>query len=306
MESHTLKIIFFNFNDKLIKQFFEFLKEKSKWNEKKTDSEIFYVQENKIEDKKNDKTYLLYWKSIIYPEISKENNDLILDSLDEQLKKQEEKLIIFLFGKNCLKDDDLNDLIKLENQIGIVTNEKYISHNNYFNLNLTNIKYNKEDSQETINNIFIYLLERDHYFNKRGNLINDILLDFPLNILLTGISRKGKSTFINLLSKKLVAYSNSEFKGVTSKIEPYKIYEQINDKTIGIQLYDTPGFTDDNSNNIEEVIKYIKDKIKEKNDSIEEYHLIYFFLSNAENLDNNKKAFQCLKEINEERENKGF
>ena len=271
MESHTLKIILLNFKDKLIKPFFEFLKERSKCNEKKSDSEIFFVQENKFEDKKNDKAYLLYWKSIIYPEISKDNYDLILDSLDEQLKKNEEKLIIILFGKNCLNDDDLNGLIELENQIGIVTDENYISDNNCFNLNLTNIKYNKEDSQETINNIFIYLLERDYYFNERGNLINDIKLDFPVNILLTGISRRGKSTFINLLSKKLVANSNPEYKGVTKKIEAYKILEQINGETIGIQLYDIPGFTCDNSECIEEIIKSIKDKIKEKNDSIEEY-----------------------------------
>ena len=45
--------------------------------------------------------------------------------------------------------------------------------------------------------------------------------------MLTGISRSGKSTLINILSEKLISLETPEFLSVTTEINEYIIYKEI-------------------------------------------------------------------------------
>ena len=50
--------------------------------------------------------------------------------------------------------------------------------------------------------------------------------------MLTGISRSGKSTLINILSEKLISLETPEFLSVTTEINEYIIYKEIKKDTI--------------------------------------------------------------------------
>lgn len=101
-------------------------------------------------------------------------------------------------------------------QIAIITNSEVrgIQDNRF----LTIIKENIQT--KLYKNIFNYLWERECYFNQRGNLVNEYspdnlipsedLTSSSLNIMLTGMSRAGKSTLINILSEKLVSLETPE------------------------------------------------------------------------------------------------
>ena len=93
-------------------------------------------------------------------------------------------------------------------------------------------------------------------FNQRGNLINEYspeniipIKDLPsssLNIMLTGMSRAGKSTLINILSKKLISLETPELTSVINEIKEYIIYREIKEEgkekeIIKLNFIDTPG-----------------------------------------------------------------
>ncbi len=73
------------------------------------------------------------------------------------------------------------------------------------------------------------------------------------------ISRAGKSSLINVLSKKLISLESPEPKSITKGITEYIIYrkEQNNNKKVRIKLIDTPGLA-----KIEEKGKDIIDTIQ--------------------------------------------
>ena len=116
----------------------------------------------------------------------------------------------------------------------------------------------------------------------------------------------GKSTFINLLSRKQVAQAKKSHKPVTENMNEYKIYKIIGDKKIGIIFYDTPGLTDDKNDENIKIIDLIKTKLNNDIDSVEQIHLIYFFLNDSTNLGNHILFFQLLVNINKEREKKKY
>ena len=59
--------------------------------------------------------------------------------------------------------------------------------------------------------------------------------------MLTGISRSGKSTLINILSEKLISLETPEFLSVTTEINEYIIYKEIKkDTIIKLKFIDTP------------------------------------------------------------------
>ena len=127
-----------------------------------------------------------------------------------------------------------------------------------------------------------YLWERECYFNKRGILINQIspenvisskdLPNSSLNIMLTGLSRSGKSTLINILAEKLVSLETPEFKSVTKDINEYTIYRDIikgNEKeTIKLKFIDTPGLIFDPKENKNDKTKKVIELIEKKNERI--------------------------------------
>ena len=280
-------------------------------------------KENEEEDKK--KQYI-NWKGYIYPEINDANFEKIFESLKEKLKEND-KNIILKFGKknsdyiiNYMNLDDENEITKnYLPQIAIVTNEKFSKEEGlYDNRYLSIIKEKTYDKCLTKNNIINYLWEKDCYYNERGNLLSNLtplnlikseeISNTYLNIIITGISRSGKSTLINILSEKLVSLESPDVESVTNKITEYVIYKKINNnKKIGINLIDTPGLTyieDKKIDTTKLVIDSIKKKIIDCKDSKNDIHMIYFVLKPNENLENHKTFFQFLIDMNKERKNK--
>ena len=183
----------------------------------------------------------------------------------------------------------------------------------------TNIIYkeldNKEISDEDLNiKIISSLWELDCYFKEKGNLnsryspeniFNGLENDnslFTLNILVVGLSRVGKSTFINLLSRKLSALESDLTVSVTKNISDYYIYKSDNKKDhAAIKLIDTPGLVKNKINkDYKEKENQIKEFIRNENISIDKrIHFIFFILTKESRIQikdsiNIKEIFQEL------------
>ena len=209
----------------------------------------------------------------------------------------------------------MNDIPKTHlPQIAIVTNEDFdekeegLNDNRYLSIIKDRIK----------ENLINFLWEKECYYNERGTIllndINKIETNNYINIMLTGISRSGKSTLINVLSEKLVTLESPFLESVTNKIREYKIITSENGEFLtGLRFFDTPGLTIIKSNSfftkdrstIDEVKNAIEEKIKECKDSREDIHLIYFMLKNYTNLENYVEFFKYIIKINKDREKEG-
>ena len=279
--------------------------------------------------------YQIFWESYIFQDLTKDNRNETIETIFYKIFKIPRKN-----QKNEIKDISNNNIIIIfgsENadfllectyllsrvylpQIAVITNKniKGIQDNRF----LTIIRHNKEQKQNLYKHIFNYLWERECYFNQRGCLINQFSpenvipsKDLPsssLNILLTGMSRAGKSTLVNILSGKLISLETPEFKSVTEEINEYTIYKEIQEKgkkkeIIKMKFIDTPGLIFDpkaNKNDkIERVIKCIEKKMKEFEDTNESIHIIYFFMPDKPNLEQSKTFFEYLNKLNNERIN---
>ena len=209
-------------------------------------------------------------------------------------------------------------------QIAIVTDEKINDEYSdilYDNRFITIIHENKNNKKVTISNIITYLWERENYYNERGNTLNEYspskIIDINdeinsfINILVLGISRAGKSTLINLLSRKLVSLESPDVESVTQNINEYVLERTITDGEkkfgkIGIKLIDTPGLKTKKDGKkmdfIKMVIELIKKKMKECEDSKDDIHLIYFVFRNENNnLEDLTQFFKFLQNLNKER-----
>jgi ribosome biogenesis GTPase A len=172
--------------------------------------------------------------------------------------------VLLLFGD----DNDIQMIVQQFSNINrpriifITEKEKEYPH-------FTNQKYVKNivcegmNDQQLNNYIVSSLWELDCYFNEKGNeidryspksIVKGLETDnsfFSINILLTGLCRSGKSTFINLLTEKLIALESNESESVTLKVSEYYIHRNDDKKEHGaIKLIDTPGLCDDRNVNI--------------------------------------------------------
>ena len=268
------------------------------------------------------------WIATIYPNITEDNVDELFEDLSRKMDipveendqkeidkndaKAREKIknVIIKFGKensNYLINY-MNDIPKTHlPQIAIVTNEVFdekeegLNDNRYLSIIKGKIKENLMD----------FLWEKECYYNERGtvllNKIDKIETNNYINIMLTGISRSGKSTLINILSEKLVTLESPFLESVTNGIREYKVITSENGEFLtGLRFFDTPGLTIiKNRNTINEVKSAIDQKIKECKDSREDIHLIYFMLQNYSNLENYIDFFNYIIKINKDREKKG-
>ena len=331
-KSKVLKICVIGGNDEIIKKIFP--------NNLGTQKGIQCVKRNlykdiEVKDYNTGKSsnYKVNWEAFIFPNLTEENEESIMDKIFYkifEIPKEEEILennksnisknnIIIKFGSNEA-DYFLNYIDSFSRlylpQVAIITNSDVQSiQDNRF---LTIIR--KKKNSELYKDIFSYVWERECYFNQRGHLMNeytpknhDIAKDLPcssLNIMLTGMSRSGKSTFINVLSKKLIALETPEFISVTREINEFVIYREVKGQgIIKLKLIDTPGLTfikEENKDTTDDVIKSIDEKLKEFDDSNESIHIIYFFMSGIPNLEQSKKFFKYLSNLQEERVKKNF
>ena len=227
-ETFPIKIYCFGNQDDILKEIFPDeikSKEKDKF-EHRTFKKSYSFKENET-NKTISKT--IEWIATIYPDITEDNVDELFEDLvrkmdlpveeNDQMEivkndaKAREKIknVIIKFGKensNYLINY-MNDIPKTHlPQIAIVTNEDFDEKEEGLNDNryLTIIKDKIKE------NLIKYLWEKECYYNERGtvilNTIDKIETNNYINIMLTGISRSGKSTLINVLSEKLVTLEN--------------------------------------------------------------------------------------------------
>jgi len=324
-KSFPIKIfVFGNKNNILEKIFTEKLNDKfDKWEQRKYKKETNY-KEIETGKKLNEK---IEWNAILYPDINDGNIEDLFNSLEKGLNIPEEfdeeknenyidedsrertRNIVIKFGKKNLHYliNYMNSLSKFYlPQIAIITSEEFDEQNEGLDDNryLTIIKDNKND-EDLLNDIIAYLWSKECYYNERGNILlsqpsidknkKKITTNNYINIMITGISRSGKSTLINILSQKLVTLESPFLESVTNKIREYEINASKNGIfQSGIRLIDTPGLTKilkKKIDTIEMVKSSIKNKIKECNDAKDDIHLIYFVLKSCSNLEKLHRFF---------------
>ena len=184
----------------------------------------------------------------------------------------------------------------------------------------TNIIYKELDDKEMNNkelnvNIMSLLWELDCYFKEKGNLYcryspenifngleNDNSL-FTLNILVAGLARVGKSTFINLISRKLSALESDLAVSVTKNISDYYIYKNDNKQGhAAIKLIDTPGLVKNKTDkDYKEKENKIKELIKNEEKNIDKrIHFIFFILlkDSKIQINDSNNVKEIFKELN--------
>jgi GTPase Era involved in 16S rRNA processing len=201
-----------------------------------------------------------------------------------------------LVNKIRTKHVDINNLphIIFLNPFGdnIDLNNQFLNYEDKRTITILNVLRNtSENSIETnYRLIFSLLWEKNLHFNqmkiKSSKNFNADLFRFnmePANsikILLTGFSRCGKSTFINLIFNKLISRESPNPLPVTkNSVEYFYCMDQPDkDKDNGLILIDSPGVlgTSDNQNLIKEIIN---NAIANCNETLDNINYILFFYS---------------------------
>ena len=279
----------------------------------------------KLKVTKEFKTEQFHWIVHIHKDGELNNEDckeIEKEIKEDRRKKENENIliknqIILCFGnenveilsKNFTKFKKSNMIFITETkcQLDSKMDKRYA-----INIIYKDIKNDKEVimSNEDLNiKIISVLWELDCYFKEKGNLIcrytpdnifngleNDNPL-FTLNILLIGLSRAGKSTFINLLSRKLSALEAELSVSVTKNISEYYIYKDDDSKRKGaIKLIDTPGFVANKEDKLNDILNLIKNN----NQGLEhKVHFIFFIIMNGAYSFEGNNINEVFKALNE-------
>ena len=257
-----------------------------------------------------------YWITKIYKdEILTTEKCKEIDDIIEKDKTDEDNPLNFhimlLFGD----DNDIQmileefSLINRPRIIFITESQKEIKKSNNKKF-VTNIICEEMNDKELNSYIVSTLWELDCYYNEKGNEIfrhtpvniaKGLKTDmsfFSINILLTGMCRAGKSTFINLISGKFVALETNDTDSVTLKFSEYYIYKDDKKDHGAIKLIDTPGISDDDEIN-EQTFETIKDYIKNKDQKIrKQLHFILFFFMEQTPLGSARQLLKLLNDSN--------
>ena len=221
--------------------------------------------------KKEFRTDQFYWIAQDYQNISKEIIDNIMKEIENDRDRIKPPIIQQVIL--CFLSENNENLISLFDEIQesvytplfIIVSENPINRfDKVDSRKITNIIC-KRMKIETLNSrIISSLWECDCYYNEKGNKIcrytpdnifKSLEIDlsfYSINILLTGKSRAGKSTFINYLSNKLIALESNAKDSVTQYLTEYYLYINNNNNKMentSIKLIDTPGIV---PNNIEQ------------------------------------------------------
>ena len=263
------------------------------------------------------KTDQFYWIARKYEDISKETINKIMKEIvdDRDLNKPpiiQQVILCFISNKNENLLSLFNDIIEdIYTPLFIIVSEKEIQNFEKVDCRkITNIIC-KDMKFETLNSRIISALwENDCYYNEKGNKICRYTPDnifkslevnlsfYSINILLTGKSRAGKSTFINFLSNKLTALESSAKESVTQYLTEYYIYSEGNNKTdkTAIKLIDTPGIVDKNTNTYK---KFLENVLNNKEKNMEkQIHFILFFFMESDSLEGLDDIFNLLNKCN--------
>ena len=280
-----------------------------------------YINEKKIGDRQW-KTNQFNW---IAKEYNNENNEEIFKSIFSEIQNISDKYklkknVILSFG-----DEDNEKLFENLFVIGSVYLPRIIfvtkNEGNYKfkkKMFITNILYPGLTEEEILCNIKSELWEIDCYYNERGNetckyLPNNIIgkmevSDLSINLLLAGVSRSGKSGFINIVNNSLLALENCEKSSITSKVTQYQIFFQSKTEKDGyLKMIDTPGFNYkiDKGNNkklvdLDKVNKEIFNLIYEykQQNSFDDIHFVLFFFFEGTPLTGTEKVLKMFMKEN--------
>ena len=248
-----------------------------------------------------------YWIGYKYPELEDNNKNKILFDLykkintaeNNEIKASENKnTIIIKFGNSYIKEFSslINKIQKdkpfilfllKKNEIypeifKTFQDPQYVSYMIY--------DENEQNLSEIHKKIYSYIFKKQNYFYETG-YIHDLFHPsnfMEYNILLTGESRAGKSSFINRIFKKLVSHEGQNLESLTTQIKEYKFdYTREKTRVGGLNLIDTPGMIN------KDYFKQIKNKLDEYFSRI---HIIYFFLKAQSNME---YCIDMLKYIND-------
>lgn len=299
----TLNIIVLGGERNLIEKLFPKVKENNK---EKREIRYFQNQNNSF-----------YWRASIFPELNEENKKDIRNELNEYFGKEEKgikKNVLLFFGDNGVKTI-INIINKIEQTkrplILIISNIKG-DYSKLSEIRLLTFLLRDNDEEKTYNKIISYLWEKDCYFNEKGNSscklsYANLFYKKPkgftfLKILLIGLKRSGKSTLINIVSKKFTAFELPNDQSVTKKITEYEVYPFENEEKFNIssiKFYDSPGIEKTDSFNSEKiVIDFLEKKFNEIN-------LIYFLKRDGA-IEDCKKVFEKIINLNNKRKKKNL
>ena len=195
---------------------------------------------------------------------------------------------------------DINNLphIIFLNQFGdnIDLNNQFLNYEDKRTITILNVLRNASDNDIEANYrlIFSLLWEKNLYFNQmkikssenpKANLFRfNMEPTNSIKILLTGFSRCGKSTFINLIFNNLFSRESLIPLPVTkNSIEYFYCLDQPDkDKDNGLILIDTPGilWTTDNQKLVKQIIN---NSIENSNETLDNINYILFFYSPTQN-----------------------
>ena len=267
------------------------------------------------------KTDQFHWIARIFndekitEEKCKEIRKEIQKDKSSKLKNLLKYQVILCFGNENTKILSKNFINLRKNRMIFITNSKCEIDENIDKRYVTNI-ISRNMSNEQLNSKLISVLwELDCCFNEKGNqfcrytpekIFNGLEKDyslFSINILLTGLSRTGKSTFINLLSGKIIALEADESVSVTKNISEYYIYKDDDkDEHGAIKIIDTPGIVPnkkEDNDEYQEVENKVINMIKEQDKSFEnQIHFIFFVLNKGVALEGDN-ILKVLKSLNE-------
>ena len=260
------------------------------------------------------KTIQIYWIARIYQELTEESISSIANEIESDCSKPKgeaiEQNVILYFG-----DDNYDKLIKEIKKKGdvcsslfiIVSEKDKIDNFDYEKRKITHIILNNETKKRLNNIIISQLWEYDCYYNEKGNILcrytpdnifKNLYNNIPfnsINILLTGKSRAGKSTFINYLTNRLVALESSKKVSVSQKKNEYCFYANIkNYENIPIKFFDTPGIVPGKTQDCLNILNDLL--VNRENNLDDQIHFILFFFMEGDSLEGFNEIFQLLNE----------
>lgn len=177
-------------------------------------------------------------------------------------------------------------------------------------MRIINIDNNERERNKEINyrKILSYLWEMTLLLNQKpytlsktpeANFfrIREVFPTVTINILLCGFSRKGKSTFTNMIFDKMVTLENPSFLPVTSEIIEFLLPGQADENNIvkgGVKISDVPGLIEGTTDNMSNIEKLVDQSIRNQEYNFDVIHYILFFLSPAPNFQNTSSFLRKL------------
>jgi len=254
------------------------------WNKKRNNIILCFCN-----DDENINTLVDYWR-------------ILIKQIANQIREVNYPLIILL---NPFEDNiNFNELFQRHKDRRTITILRTMKNNSIANI---------EHNYRLILSLFweknLYLNQKEikpsKNFNANYFRINSIDLTSSVKILLTGFTRKGKSTFLNLIFGKLISRESPEGFPLTNVSNEYSILsnnnnlENQNDNEEifgGLKIIDTPGLIEGTTENQSNIKKIINNSIKRIEESLDIINYIFFFLNPFPNYQKTQNFFNFLNE----------